>query len=128
MPLSNTTFSNDTDPVSKLDKVLSLLDSTTVEVKFFDKNGRPVVDRAMLEMVLEDYAQATQDATVFNKWLQLDTKFDKSLREYKSDIKLLIASISSRNQAQSALQNAAPDLAPAGTPPESDMGRPLPTN
>ena len=125
MPLSNTTF-NDTDPVSKLDKVLSLLDSTTVEVKFFDKNGRPVVDRDMLEMVLEDYAQSTQDATVFNKWLQLDTKFDKSLRAYKSDIKLLIASISSRNQAQSALQNAAPEIAPAGAPP-NEMGRPLPT-
>ena len=119
MGIVNSTFNDTSNPLEKLQKALKLMDTTTPEASFKDQRGKEVITRTYLEMVLSEYAQTQQNPQIFNKWLQIDTKFDKSLREYKSDVQMLIAGITQLGQAQQVVSepvNMPGPSAPAPAP------------
>jgi hypothetical protein len=53
---------------------------------------------------------------MYNKWVALDTKLEKSLREFKSDVLMLLTGQAQLGQAQAQLQAEAPAPPPAPTP------------
>jgi hypothetical protein len=120
MGISNTTFVDKSDPLSKLNKTLEMINKVQVEASFMDERGKPLLTRDYIEMVLSEYAQSQQNPQMFNKWLQLDTKLDKALREYKSDIQMLLSSMTQMGQAQQMVAEPVnmpgPTNAPAPTP------------
>lgn len=135
MPISDIDFTQEKgNPSEKISKLGSKLGELTIETFFVDQAEKPIVTRDYIEMILSQYAQHTQDATLYNKWLQIDTKFDKSMREYKSDILILLTGLQSMNQAQQTMEQPIENN-PAGpsvqTPPPPDVGgqrQELPTN
>jgi hypothetical protein len=101
MPLiDGNTFTNQKSPSAKLQNLSTKLTKTDPYLSFKDDMKRDVLDRAYFEMVIEEFAAATQNQALFNKFLQIDTKLDKALREYKAEIKLLISSALTSVQAQ----------------------------
>jgi len=122
MPIANAQFGGNKDPFQKLQKVLQILEEAEIEAQFIDKNEKPVITRAYLEMIIGEYTQASQNPQMFNKWIALDTKLEKSLREFKSDLRLLISGQAQLGQAQATLQAEAP------VPPQAPIPtQPLPT-
>jgi hypothetical protein len=129
MPIANAEFGNSKDPFSKLQKALKEIENAEIEAQFVDENERPIVTRAYLEMIIGEYTQSAQNPQMFNKWLALDTKLDKALREFKSDVRLLISGQAQLGQAQASLQAEAPPpppapipTPPAGTTPPAPQG------
>lgn len=111
MPISNTSFVDPKDPVSKLQKLMKTLERGSIEAHFTDEKGDPTLSREYVEMVFQDYAIAQQNPQIMNKWISLDTKLDKSLLEYVSDVKMLIASVTQTGMAQQSVGEALPPTA-----------------
>jgi hypothetical protein len=131
MGIVNSTFNDKSDPLTKLQKALAALSKAEPEASFRDKNKRDLIDRASLEMFISDYAQSQQNPQLFNKWLQIDTKFEKALREYKSDVQMLISGVTQLGQAQQMVAEPTnmPSPAPEPSPQASQQGAPpLPVN
>lgn len=126
MGIVNSTFTDNSNPLEKLQKALKLMDTTLPEASFKDQRGKEVVTRTYLEMVISEYAQSQQNPQLFNKWLQIDTKFDKALREYKSDVQMLIAGVTQMGQAQQMVAEPTDMSGPAPTPPPAPSAK-LPT-
>lgn len=106
--IGSTGSSNNKSPLGKTEQALSLLDkSVGMEAIFVDESGRTLVSRDYLEMVAEEFSRATENQSFFNKFLNLDTKLDKSLREYKADVKALLSEATELFQAQQSAM--APD-------------------
>jgi hypothetical protein len=103
MGIVQSTFTDNSNPLQKLQKALKLLDTTMPEASFKDQRGKEAITRTYLEMVISEYAQTQQNPQLFNKWLQIDTKFDKALREYKSDVQMMLAGVTQLGQAQQAV-------------------------
>ena len=99
--ISDVPFVSQGDPFTQLQKVLKELDGVVLDAEFVDQQGKLKIDRNYIEMVISQYARSTQNPTVFNKWLQIDTKLDKSLKEYKSDLQIMLAGLSSMDTAKS---------------------------
>ena len=125
MGIVNSTFSDTSNPLQKLQKALKMLDVAMPEAAFKDERGKEIITRTYLEMVLSEYSQSQQNPQLFNKWLQIDTKLDKALREYKSDVQMLIAGVTQLGQAQATVSEPtnmpgpgteAPAPAPAPAP------------
>ena len=133
MGIVNTTFNDNGNPLSKLQKALKMLDSSSTDASFKDERGKEVLTRTYLEMVISEYAQAQQNPQLFNKWLQIDTKFDKALREYKSDVQMLISGVTQLGQAQQTvaeptnMPGPAPAPAPQGQAQQMSQQNNLPT-
>jgi hypothetical protein len=100
--ISNVNFSDPKTPVSKLEKIMQILSQGSIEAHFTDEKNTPTVSRDYIEMAFQDYAIAQQNPQVMNKWISLDTKLDKSLLEYVSDVKMLIASVVQTGGAQTS--------------------------
>ena len=101
MPISNLPFTDDGDPVKKAQQVYKKLDSHTIDAVFAsEKSSKGEMTRAYVEMVIEDFAIMTQNQALFNKFLQIDTKLEKSLREYQAELKGLLNGIVSSSVAQ----------------------------
>jgi len=128
MPVIDTQFNDKTDPFEKLQKVLKVIGTSDIDGCFVDKDGHRVITRDYLEMIIGQFAQQAQNPQMFNKWIALDTKLDKALREFKSDLRILISGQSQINQAQTELGSQAPTPpeAPTPTPPE-EAAKELPT-
>lgn len=97
------------NPAGKLQKILSALESGDVEVHIVDRNGTGRISPADLERAFQEYAQNSQDKAIYSKWLQIDTKANKATREYQTDLRSLIASITLQAQAQETLQSQIPE-------------------
>ncbi len=136
MPISDTPFMEPHTPISKLQKLMKVLGHGSIEARFTDDKGEPTLSREYVEMLFQDYAIAQQNPQVMNKWIALDTKLDKSLLEYLSDVKMLIASITQTGLAQQSASEplettASPGegLSPdSGDTPMSSHDRDLPIN
>lgn len=114
MPISNASFTEPKDVLSKLQKLMKVLDKGSIEAHFTNERGDPTLSREYVEMIFQDYAIAQQNPQVMNKWIALDTKLDKALLEYTSDVKMLIASVTQTGIAQQA---TAPVNMPSPLPP-----------
>jgi hypothetical protein len=126
MGIVNSTFTDNSNPLEKLTKALKLMGSTMPEASFKDQRGKEAITRTYLEMVISEYAQSQQNPQLFNKWLQIDTKFDKALREYKSDVQMLIAGVTQLGQAQQTVAEPVDMPGPASAPPPAPSPK-LPT-
>jgi hypothetical protein len=95
MPLNNLPFVGEKDPMKKAQNVYKLLDDLKIDANFIKDDGstRKDLTRAYIEMVIEDFAIMTQNQALFNKFLQIDTKLEKALREYQAELKGLFNSI-----------------------------------
>jgi len=118
------------DPFQKIQAVLKKLDTSDVDAQFTSEDSMEKgIDRNYIELVIDDFAQATQNTTIFNKWLQIDTKLEKSLREFKADLKLLLSGLTMMNNAQQSAGVQMPLQQPAMTqqaPSQAMNQRPLP--
>lgn len=119
MPISNTPFLEPKDPISKLQKLMKALDRGSIEAYFTNSKGEKTLSREYVEMSFQDYAISQQNSQVMNKWISLDTKLDKALLEYVSDVKMLIASITQTGMAQQSV--AEPINMPAPASPAGGM-------
>jgi hypothetical protein len=119
MPISNTSFVDPKDPVSKLQKLMKVLGNGSIEAYFTDAKGEKTLSREFIEMAFQDYAIAQQNPQVMNKWISLDTKLDKNLLEYVSDVKMLIASVTQTGMAQ---QSASEPINMPNASPSEGMG------
>jgi hypothetical protein len=107
MPISNASFMDPKSPVAKLEKIMNILSKGSIEAHFTDEKNAPTLSREYLEMAFQDYAISQQNPQIMNKWIALDTKLDKNLLEYVSEVKLLIASVIQTGMGQ---QSAAEPL------------------
>lgn len=79
-------------------KISSLLTSINsgadVDAYFFDpKADKITLTRDYIEMMLQEYGQATQNMSPLQKFVQIDAKLDKALREYRVDVQSLLSNI-----------------------------------
>jgi len=130
MPIMDTPIMGNNDPFQKIQAVLKKLDTSDVDAQFTSEDSMEKgIDRNYIELVIDDFAQATQNTTIFNKWLQIDTKLEKSLREFKADLKLLLSGLTMMNNAQQSAGVQMPLQQPAMTqqaPSQAMNQRPLP--
>lgn len=112
MPISNAQFTDPKTPISTLEKVNRSLERGSIEAHFTNEKNEPTLSREYVEMAFQDFAVQQQNPQVMNKWIALDTKLDKALLEYVSNVKMLIASIIQTGTAQSNM--AEPMSMPAG--------------
>ncbi len=119
MPVIDKTFSGSKNPLDKLSKTLEMLNKSDVDAQFLDQRGKPSITRDYLEMVISEYAVSSQAPQIFNKFLSEDTKLDKSLREYKANIAMLLSSITQQGAMQGSIAAAAPSAtaSPSGAAP-----------
>ncbi len=105
MPINNLPFIGEEDPVKKAQQIYKKLESHTIDAIFTSEKGsKGEMTRAYVEMVIEDFAIMTQNQALFNKFLQIDTKLEKSLREYQAELKGLLNGIVSTSVAQPSMQ------------------------
>jgi len=124
MGIINSTFQDNGSPIQKLQKTLTVLNTVSAEASFKDdKTNKEVITRVYLEMILSEFSQMQQNPQVFNKWLQIDTKLDKALREYKSDVQMLIAGITQMGQAQQMVMEPTNMPGPDNTEPAAAPAR-----
>lgn len=144
MPVIDTTkgFSNrGRNPIEKLTKALQAITTAMVDAKFIDeKSGKVIIDRPYLEMIIDEYAVTSQAPQIVNKFLSEDEKLNKALRTFKSNISMLLASITQQGAMQGAIAGQAPapsmptqpagaQPAPAPTPnPQASSSAQLPTD
>jgi len=65
-----------------------------VDAYFFDpKTEKILLTRDYIEMILQEFGQASQNMSYLQKFVQIDSKLDKALREYRVDIQSLLSSI-----------------------------------
>jgi hypothetical protein len=106
MPVSDVKFSDNDDPKSRAQSVLEMLGRAELEARFVEvKTEKPTIRRDYLETVIDDLAQASQNQSVFNKFLQIDTALTKELRKYKSDIKNLLSSMLGSSDSGGAIKD-----------------------
>lgn len=106
MPINSLPFMGEEDPVKKAQQIYKKLESHSIDAIFASEKGsKGEMTRAYVEMVIEDFAIMTQNQALFNKFLQIDTKLEKSLREYQAELKGLLNGIVSTSMApQPAMQ------------------------
>jgi hypothetical protein len=124
MPLTNLPFTGEKDPLKKAQNVYKTLEESSIDAIFVsEKNTKKEVTRAYIEMVIEDFAMMTQNQALFNKFLQIDTKVEKSLREYQAELKGLINGIigTSMVQPQQPLQMQQPTSMPTQPQPDTQV-------
>lgn len=114
MGIVNTNFQDNSNPLQKLEKTLKIMGPLELEASFRNERKGDIINRAFLEMVISDYAQSQQNPQLFNKWLQIDTKLDKALREYKSDVQMLISGVTQLGQAQQMVAEPTDMPSPSG--------------
>ncbi|HOF44232.1 MAG TPA: hypothetical protein PLI42_00680 [Candidatus Pacearchaeota archaeon] len=90
------------NPLDTISKLLNDIDAYDIDAMFMDKDKKKGITRAYIEMCIEDMSLWTQNQTLFNKFLQTDTKLEKALREYQAEIKNLLSSIVNTQYVQSA--------------------------
>jgi hypothetical protein len=94
MPLDTLSFVGEKDPMKKAQNVFKALGESSIDAIFIrEKKSQKDITRAYIEMVIEDFAIMTQNQALFNKFLQIDTKVEKALREYQAELKGLLNSI-----------------------------------
>lgn len=65
-----------------------------VDAYFYDpKTDKIILTRDYIEMILQEHGQATQNMSSLQKFVQIDSKLDKALREYRVDVQSLLNSI-----------------------------------
>lgn len=132
MGISDVTFTDQNkNPADRLSSLVLKLKELTIEAFFVDDKEQVKLTRTYIEMVLSEYAQHTQNSTVYNKWLQIDTKFEKSLKEYKSEIMIMLTGLQSMGDMQQTMEQPVANT-PTGpqvaTPPPAAGPSPLPTD
>lgn len=90
------------NPLDTISKLLNDIDAYDIDAMFMDEDKKKGITRAYIEMCIEDMSLWTQNQTLFNKFLQTDTKLEKALREYQAEIKNLLSSIVNTQYVQSA--------------------------
>ena len=128
MPVSGASFTNVDNPVSKLQKLMKVLGKGSIEAFFTDDRGEKTLSREYIEMAFQDYAISQQNPQVMNKWISLDTKLDKNLLEYLSDVKMLIASVAQTGAAQQSATDTGSTAAPNEGMGSESMGTGLDTH
>jgi len=105
MPLNNLPFVGEKDPVKKAQNVYKALETSSIDAIFTsEKDSKKEVTRAYVEMIIEDFAIMTQNQALFNKFLQIDTKLEKALREYQAELKGLLNGLIGTTMAQAPQQ------------------------
>jgi hypothetical protein len=132
MPVINTTKNTSGDPLQKLQKVLEMISKSNLVAQYVDEREKPVLTLNAIEVILNEFAEKSQNPQMTNKWIALDTKLLKALKEFQSELRILLAGQAQMGAAQSTLQAATPPEAPAPTPEPSAtapqaMDRSLPT-
>lgn len=93
MAIGDVQFVGEKDPLKKVQQTYSSISESDIEAVFLNPKKKKELTRAYIEMVIEDFALLTQNQSLYNKFLQVDTKLEKSLREYQAEIKGLLNSI-----------------------------------
>jgi len=80
------------------DKISGLLaavnNGADVDAYFYDpKTDKIILTRDYIEMILQEYSQATQNMGPLQKFVNIDSKLDKALREYRVDVQALLNSV-----------------------------------
>jgi hypothetical protein len=104
MPISNANFTDAKSPLSTLTKIMRMIERGSIEAHFTNEKNEPTLSREYVEMAFQDFAIQQQNSQVMNKWIALDTKLDKAMLEYVSEVKLLIASVIQTGTAQSSME------------------------
>lgn len=80
---------------SKISNLLSSINTgVDVDAYFYDtKADKITLTRDYIEMVLQEYGQATQNMSPLQKFVQIDAKLDKALREYRVDVQSLLGNV-----------------------------------
>jgi hypothetical protein len=118
MPISDANFTDIKSPLSTLTKIMRMIERGSIEAHFTNEKNEPTLSREYVEMAFQDFAIQQQNSQVMNKWIALDTKLDKAMLEYVSEVKLLIASVIQTGTAQSSMGE--PQSLPTG--PGEGMG------
>ncbi|MBN2287362.1 MAG: hypothetical protein JXI43_13005 [Tissierellales bacterium] len=94
MPLDTLSFTGEKDPIKKARSVYSILENSSIDAVFKrEKKTQKDLTRTYVELIIEEFSTMTQNQALFNKFLQIDTKLEKSLREYQAEIKGLLYGI-----------------------------------
>lgn len=104
------------DPLQKLQKILDVVSASEIEAHFTDEREKPVLTRAYIEMVIEEFSQQAQSPQLNNKFIALDIKLTKALKEYKAELRVLLAGQAQMGAAQATLQAEAPEETPPAAP------------
>ncbi|MFA5385381.1 MAG: hypothetical protein WC364_12120 [Eubacteriales bacterium] len=135
MPVSDVNFTNDRTSTEKLKSALDEISNSDLEISFGDGSK---IDRAYLEMIIDEFGKESQNVALANKWIQIDTALEKELRRFKVAVISLLSSVvqtaeaSTQEPQQGTVQQApAAVQPPAGeetsTPAQKvDLGRKLP--
>jgi hypothetical protein len=135
MPVSDAQFTDAKSPLSTLTKIMRMIERGSIEAHFTNEKNEPTLSREYVEMAFQDFAIQQQNSQVMNKWIALDTKLDKAMLEYVSEVKLLIASVIQTGTAQTTMTGSsslpsAPGegmgASPLGAAKPSAMDRELP--
>ena len=118
------TPSTNGNPTEALKKMLEVMEKSEIEAMFVDENKKAVLTRAFIELTLQDYSLQAQNPQIFNKWLAVDEKVNKAIRQFKSDLLQLLTGQAQMNAAQQTLQAEVPPEAPNPTPPAEGQARP----
>jgi len=110
------TGNNSNNTFKKIQDLSESLNELDIEAMFLDENQTKGITRTYIEMVLEELSIATQNQALFNKFLQMDTKLEKALREYQADIKALLMGVTN-----------APQIAPTNQPSMPNIPNPIVT-
>ena len=129
MPIIDTPETTGGDnPSQQLQKMLELIEKSQIDAQFMDERDKPTLTRTYIEMVLQDYSLQAQNPQMFNKWLAVDEKLNKAIRQFKSDLLQLLTGQAQMGSAQQSLQAEAPapPEAPVPTAPAEGAGTPAP--
>lgn len=118
------------DPLQQLNKILETVSQARIEAQFVDAAEKPILTRTYIEIVIGEFSEKAQNPQMSNKWIALDMKLEKALKEFKSELRILLAGQAQMGAAQATLQSEAPEEAPAPAPQpqqQTAADRALPT-
>jgi len=117
MPVSNVPFIGEKDPIKKAQNTYASIEDSEIDAVFNSNTSKTkTITRDYIEMIIEEFSQMTQNQALFNKFLQIDTKLEKALREYQAEIKGLLNGITGANMQPAPLNQ--PVAMPASPQPQ----------
>jgi hypothetical protein len=126
----NASMGQPTDPSAKIQEILDAFKKYEIDAFLIDPSNPDNVILSMnqVDNALANYAEERGSPEVYNKWLGLEGKLSKSLKEFRSDLRLLLAEESQMGQAQAMIQDQVPGEG-VGTPSaqaEQEAPAPIP--
>jgi hypothetical protein len=117
------------NPLAQIQEILKLVETSEIDAVLVDHSNLDKVNVTItkVEQIITSYSQSTQNPELSNKWIGLETKLTKALKEFQSNLRLLLAGVTQMGQASAMIADQLPDAGGVGTPGGQAQNAPAPT-